>query len=289
MSGLCIHVSTLHPWLRQALNATQSQGAATCCLLCANPGLCNSYRRPDLWPPRAGVLDLPQRQILRTPTTTHKTHWHLHTFATGGLTYDRRALEDWIRRNGTDPATGHPLASGQLYSNLNLRDQVSTRLLLYSAAAHGCSCCFLAVCDLRVANLSLLDQVSMRLLLYSAAVHCCDGRLPAVCAFRPTQTPHNHATHATHRSAATSWFASTCRTPSPPARATGRARRAPPPTACAAPPAPHTELSMGGMQPAAVFAGSRRRPPAAGGGHMQPAAAAACFALSAACHWHLVH
>lgn len=42
----------------------------------------------------------------------------------GGITYDRGALRDWIKRNGTDPVTGHPLEATQLYSNLNLRDQI---------------------------------------------------------------------------------------------------------------------------------------------------------------------
>ncbi|GBF95047.1 hypothetical protein Rsub_07548 [Raphidocelis subcapitata] len=42
----------------------------------------------------------------------------------GGMTYDRGALADWIKRKGTDPATGHPLSGEQLYSNLNLRDQL---------------------------------------------------------------------------------------------------------------------------------------------------------------------
>lgn len=42
----------------------------------------------------------------------------------GGITYDRVALRDWIERNGSDPVTGHPLSMGQLYANLNLRDQI---------------------------------------------------------------------------------------------------------------------------------------------------------------------
>ncbi|KAI8469318.1 MAG: ABC-2 type transporter-domain-containing protein [Monoraphidium minutum] len=42
-----------------------------------------------------------------------------------GVTYDRGALRDWIARKGTDPATGHALAAAQLYSNLNLRDQIA--------------------------------------------------------------------------------------------------------------------------------------------------------------------
>jgi hypothetical protein len=52
---------------------------------------------------------------------------------TGGITYDRGILLDWIKRNGTDPATGHPLAVNQLYSNLNLRDQVGLSLVMVGA------------------------------------------------------------------------------------------------------------------------------------------------------------
>jgi hypothetical protein len=44
--------------------------------------------------------------------------------APGGITYERGALQDWIKRKGSDPATGYPLTLGQLYSNLNLRDQI---------------------------------------------------------------------------------------------------------------------------------------------------------------------
>lgn len=44
--------------------------------------------------------------------------------STGGITYERAALQGWIARNGTDPATGHALSASMLYSNLNLRDQI---------------------------------------------------------------------------------------------------------------------------------------------------------------------
>lgn len=46
------------------------------------------------------------------------------TRAPGGITYDRGALEDWIKRVGTDPATGHPLSRAQLYANLCVRDMI---------------------------------------------------------------------------------------------------------------------------------------------------------------------
>lgn len=41
-----------------------------------------------------------------------------------GATYDRPALLDWIRQFHTDPASGHPLKSGQVSPNLALRDLI---------------------------------------------------------------------------------------------------------------------------------------------------------------------
>ncbi len=48
----------------------------------------------------------------------------------GGLLPCRRsALEQWIQRNHTDPATGQPLDCSQLYPNLSLRDMIQKWLV----------------------------------------------------------------------------------------------------------------------------------------------------------------
>ena len=59
----------------------------------------------------------------RAPFPLPLTRWTPHPCA-GGITYQRGALSDWIRRHGTDPVTGHALSEDQPYPNLNLRDQI---------------------------------------------------------------------------------------------------------------------------------------------------------------------
>ncbi|KAI8464102.1 MAG: hypothetical protein J3K34DRAFT_526479 [Monoraphidium minutum] len=48
----------------------------------------------------------------------------------GGVTYDRPALEAWVRRHGTDPVTGHPISLPACPPNLNLRDQIVGHFLV---------------------------------------------------------------------------------------------------------------------------------------------------------------
>ena len=50
-----------------------------------------------------------------------------------GYTYERSAIEDWMRRSGSSPMTGQPLRGGALAPNRLAADV----LALLAAACHG--------------------------------------------------------------------------------------------------------------------------------------------------------
>lgn len=52
-----------------------------------------------------------------------------HLTPLGPLPHCRSALELWIQRNHTDPATGQALDCSQLYPNLSLRDMIQKWLV----------------------------------------------------------------------------------------------------------------------------------------------------------------